>query len=65
MADARTTLDAARAKVPPDAKLLVAWVADGVVHAAQSNMSQADVRQLADSLARSALPQTRNIVRAG
>lgn len=65
MSDARTTLDAARAKIPPGAKLLIAWVeGDGVVRAAQANLSQADVRQIADSLVRSALPQTQHILRA-
>lgn len=66
MVDALSIIDSARSKIPSNAKLLVAWVVEGtIIHAAQANMTQADIRQVADSLLQSALPQTQDILRSG
>lgn len=51
MKDTRTVLDNVRVRIPPGAKLLVAYVDDnGLLRCAQANCSQRDVEQIADSL---------------
>lgn len=62
--DTRAVLDSVRAKVPPDAKLLVCWIVDGVMHAAHANMSQNDLARVADSLHASSMSMPGGLVRA-
>lgn len=52
MKDTRSSLDAVRRLIPPNAKLLVVWQAaeGGPLHCSQSNLSMGDIGQLADSL---------------
>lgn len=49
--DTRSVLDGVRNKIPPNAKMIVCWMdSDGSVRAAQANMTQTDVSQVADML---------------
>lgn len=55
MKDTRAILDGVRAKIPPDAKLLVVWLQDGVMHCAQANTTMGDVGAIGASLQANAL----------
>lgn len=51
MKDTRLVLDAVRAKIPGDAKLLVVYIGNnGHLICSQANMSQRDISLVADSL---------------
>ena len=56
MQDAKTSLDNVRAKIPPDAKLLVAWQRPdgGMLVLSQANLSQADLVQFSTAIGRAA-----------
>lgn len=58
MKDARLFLDAIRLKMPSDAKAVVLWLEPGspVLHAAQANVSIADIGRMVDALKHAALP---------
>ena len=65
MKDTRIVLDDVRRKVPPGAKMLVAWIGpNGQLHAAQANMTQGDVGALSDALKASALTLPGGLLRA-
>ncbi|HRH13164.1 MAG TPA: hypothetical protein PK225_02310 [Azonexus sp.] len=58
MKDTRTVLDNMRAKIPPGAKLLVAYLGEhGELRCAQANCTQRDIEQFADSLKVNALSE--------
>jgi hypothetical protein len=48
--DARTVLDNVRAKVPGEAKILIAWIDGGVLRLAQANTTQTDLTNIVESL---------------
>lgn len=58
MLDPRTVLDGVRAKVSPNAKLLVAWLEQdegGIVRVAQANMDQSELSLVIESLRANAI----------
>ena len=66
MKDTRTVIDAVRNKIPPGAKMLVAWIdSDGQLRASQANVSQDDVYNMAAALQNSAMTMPSGIIRAG
>jgi hypothetical protein len=64
MKDTRSVLDAVRPKIPPEAKLLVCWIVDGVMHASHANMNQTDLARVAESLQASSMAMPGGLVRA-
>ena len=58
MKDARQFLDDVRAKIPGNAKAVVLWLEPDsiVLHAAQANVSVADIGRMVDALKHAALP---------
>jgi hypothetical protein len=62
--DTRVVLDGVRAKVPGDAKLLVCWIVDGVLHASHANLTQNDLARVAESLQAGSTTMPGGLVRA-
>jgi hypothetical protein len=58
MMDARLFLDEVRTKMPGNAKAVVLWLEPGspVLHAAQANVSVADIGRMVEALKYSSLP---------
>lgn len=55
MKDTRAVLDGVRAKIPADAKLLVVWLHEGVMHCAQANTQMGDIEAIGCSLQANAI----------
>ena len=53
-------MDTVRNKVPPKAKVMVVWMEENssIIHAAQANVSIADIGNMVSALKASTLPQT-------
>lgn len=60
MKDTREFMDTVRNKVPPKAKVMVVWMEENssIIHAAQANVSIADIGNMVSALKASTLPQT-------
>jgi len=59
MKDTRTVLDNIRAKIPGDAKLLVAYIDNnGILRCAQANSTQSDILSIANTLYSNAMSES-------